>query len=515
MKKILGIVLCLVMTLAAVVGLVACDPDQQGGGGSGSISVHYSAGGFGKEWMTKISSDYKALTGVTVKWVPSYTTGEIQSLVLNGQNQNDIVMPLLNMYQAQDAGRLEDLTDVYESTPQGETKAIKDKMNQSLYEYIVAKDGKRYQMFGSNSVSAFCYNIDTLNEAFGENNWQLPRTTNELLALANQLKTKGYYAFSTSTSINYYWDYVGNVWWAQYDGLESYRNYFQGKYYDAAANEWKLGTGINDTDGRKFALETLSTFIKKSNGYIHQLSDRMGFEEAQAAFLSNGYVDDDTKVAFMVNGDWLENEMASWLLQNPQNIGMMRSPVISKLAEKLTTVQTEEKLSAIVKAVDEGKTSYEGVSEEDFAAVRDARLMGYTATPNYPIGIPSYRPEAKKKLAKDFLTYLYSDRAQKIYANELQGLTMPAGFDVLSDSSVRVSDFVKTRLQNFGNDMIPVFPVNSSPVAYRGGLGDLPGISGPDKALYDGRTADAILKTCKEDMTSNWQDYIKWIDANS
>ena len=194
---------------------------------------------------------------------------------------------------------------------------------------------------------------------------------------------------------------------------------------------------------------------------------------------------------------------------------MMRSPVISKLAEKLTTVQTEEKLSAIVKAVDEGKTSYEGVSEEDFAAVRDARLMGYTATPNYPIGIPSYRPEAKKKLAKDFLTYLYSDRAQKIYANELQGLTMPAGFDVLADSSVRVSEFVKTRLQNFGNDMIPVFPVNSSPVAYRGGLGDLPGISGPDKALYDGKTADAILKTCKDDMTSNWQDYIKWIDANS
>ena len=255
--------------------------------------------------------------------------------------------------------------------------------------------------------------------------------------------------------------------------------------------------------------------MKKSNGYIHQLSDRMGFEEAQAAFLSNGYIDDDSKVAFMVNGDWLENEMASWLVQNPQKIAMMRSPVISNLAQKLATVNTEEKLLAVIDAVDEGKTSYEGVSEEDFAAVRDARLMGYTATPNYPIGIPSYRPDNQKKLAKEFLTYLYSDRAQKIYASELQGLTMPAGYDVLSDDSVHVSDFVKSRLLAFGNDMIPVFPVNSSPIAYRGGLGDLPGISGPDKALYDGRSADSILKTCKDDMTANWQDYIKWLDSNS
>jgi len=513
MKKFVTI-LCLVLVLVMAVGLAACQPDGPGGpSGSGTISVHYSAGGFGKEWMEKISADYKALTGITVKWVPSYTTGEIQSLLVNQQDKNAIVMPLLNMYQAQDAGRLEDLTDVYNAIPEGETIAIKDKMNQSLYEYIVASDGKRYQMFGSNSVSAFCYNIDTLNEAFGEGKWELPRTTNELLELAKQLKQKGYYAFSSSVGINYYWDYVGNVWWAQYEGIESYRNYFSGKYWDAASNEWKLGVQINDATGRKYALETLGNLMSRTNGYMHQLSDRMGFEEAQAAFLSNGYQDDDKKVAFMVNGDWLENEMASWLLQNPQNVGMMRSPVISKIIEKLETVTTEEQLSAVVKAVDEGKTSYDGVSEKDFAAIRDARLMGYTATPNYPIGIPSYLPEKTKQLAKDFLVYLYSDRAQKIYASELQGLTMPAGYDVLTDSSVKVSDFVKTRLEVFGNDMIPVFPVNASPIMYRGGLSDLPGISGPDKALWDGKTAASILKTCESDLNAKWADMVKWLDT--
>ena len=142
--------------------------------------------------------------------------------------------------------------------------------------------------------------------------------------------------------------------------------------------------------------------------------------------------------------------------------GMMRAPVVSALARKLSTVQTEEKLAAVVAAVDEGASSFEGVSAEDFAAVREARLMGYTATPNYPIGIPSYRPEEQKQLAKDFLVYLCSERAQKIYANKLQGLTMPYGYEV--DDTVAASDFIRSKLEAFGTDMVPVFPNNSSPM---------------------------------------------------
>ena len=169
---------------------------QETPAGGGVVSVHYSAGGFGNEWMDAISQDYKTLTGVNVKWVPSYSTGEIQSLLNSEQEYNDIVMPLLNMYQAQDAHMLEDLTPVYDAVFEGESVAIKEKMNQTLYEYSLAEDGKRYIMYGSNSVSAFCYNADTLDEAFGEGNWELPRTTNELLEMAKELTGPGYYAVS-------------------------------------------------------------------------------------------------------------------------------------------------------------------------------------------------------------------------------------------------------------------------------------------------------------------------------
>ena len=501
------------MALSAVMalGMVACgDGGDEGGGPSGSkatgsISVHCFSGGFGNEVNKKLAADYKALTGVSVKYVPSYSAGEIQSLLNDGQEKNDIVMPLLNMYRAQDTKKLEDLSDVYDSKYDGETKTVGEKMNSTLYEYIRAEDGKRYQMFANNSVSAMCYNADTLDEAFGKGNWILPRTTKELFAMGDELKSKGYYTFSAAVGINYNWDYMGTVWWAQYDGYESYNKYYEGKYYDNG--EWKLGTEIANTTGRKIALETLSAMLKKTNGYIHQKGERMGFEQAQAAFLGHGYVDDMKKCAFMVNGDWLENEMSSWLIQKPQNIGMMRAPVVSELADKLDSVDGEAKLAAIVQAVDEGKTELDGVTAEDFAFVKSARLMGYTATPNYPIAIPSYRPDSKKKLAKDYLVYLYSDRAQKIIASELQGLTYPTDYE--PDESVNISGFVKSRRTAFGNDFVPIFPNNSSPVMYLGGLSDLSGASSPDSELYKGTTAKSIFDKAITSLEYAWNDILR------
>ena len=145
------------------------------------------------------------------------------------------------------------------------------------------------------------------------------------------------------------------------------------------------------------------------------------------------------------------------------------------------------------------------ISPEDFETVRQARLMGYTATPNYPLGIPANRPESKKKKKKKFLTYLYSDRAQKIIAKELKGLCYPC---YTPDETVPVSDFVRTRLDAFGNDMIPIFPHNRSQMVYRGGLGDLVNANGPDAKLYNGTTAENLLATCKKGLQDNWQNYL-------
>lgn len=520
MKKLL----CCVFAALLTCSLFACDGGVFGGtkDSASTLNIHYVAGGFDGDYQEKLTEDYKALTGVTVKWNASYKTGEIQSLLNTKQETNDIVMPLLNMYQAQDGHLLENLNDVYDTVPEGSTEPIKTRMNQSLYEYFGTEDGNYYQMPGLNSVSALCYNIDTLNEAFGEGKWTLPRTTAELKKLADSLKQKDVYAFSTDTDINYYWDYLGLVWWAQYDGMETFSHYYKAEAKNEQTGNWEVSKEINNLQGRKIALQTLGNFMSSRNGYMHAYAEDMNYTQAQRAFLGGGYDDDEKKVAFMVNGDWLEQEMMAWLMANPQKIGMMRAPVISDLANKLTTVNGDTALSAVVEAVDNGAqsaadvTAVAGLSEDDFAAVRTARRMGYTATPNYPIGIPANRPESKKKMAKDFLVYLYSDRAQRIMATGLRGLTYPAGYDALADDSVQVSDFVRTRLTNYGKDMIAVFPHCVSPAVYRGGLSELPAIGNTiDSTLYKGTSADTILSKCATDLDANWENIIKWLKTDS
>ncbi len=94
----------------------------------------------------------------------------------------------------------------------------------------------------------------------------------------------------------------------------------------------------------------------------------------------------------------------------------------------------------------------------------------------------------------------------------MQGLAYPAGYDVLSDDGVAVSDFVRTRYEAFGNDKINIFPRNSSPLVYRGNLGDTPGAgTGIDNALCSGSTPGALLASSKTVLEHNWENISKYI----
>ena len=97
----------------------------------------------------------------------------------------------------------------------------------------------------------------------------------------------------------------------------------------------------------------------------------MTWQEAQIAFVGQGYAGQDmTESAMMVNGQWLENEVQSYLLTKPQDLVMIKTPVISSLVKTLENKSmTDETLSAVIDAIDEGKSSYAGVSEKDFTRI--------------------------------------------------------------------------------------------------------------------------------------------------
>ena len=88
------------------------------------------------------------------------------------------------------------------------------------------------------------------------------------------------------------------------------------------------------------------------------------------------------KAAIYPCGAWLENEMSEFYESGTAPVDYMTTPVISAIVETLEYrngggYMSDEMLSAIITAIDNGADSYEGVSANDFAKIESARKMHY------------------------------------------------------------------------------------------------------------------------------------------
>ena len=521
MKQIMKGISVAMAALVGVCALAGCGDTGIQQGKSGTLKIHYYVGGFDSDELHEQISDlYEQKTGVRVNWIPSYTYNEIQNLLYDSTNNNDILMPQLGVWRAQDMKILEPLDDVYNATPEGQDHAIKDKMSQNLYDYLKTEDGHVYQMSAMDSVSSLVYNADVLDEFLGEGKWEVPNTTEELWAICDRLNEIGkgvadktsedmVYSFVTSSQLLYYWDYLGNVWWAQYDGYESYLNYFEGKYWDEEKETWEMGPAINNTDGRSIALNETAKMLSTGRGYMHADCKDMGYKQAQQVLIGQGFGRNRAKAAFMVNGDWLYTEMSGALASQPADIRMMKPPILSDLIDILPdgSVADDAELSALIDAIDAGSTALQGdgyeVTQPDFDRVKEARSMIYSATYNYPVCIPNYISDTQKQLAKDFLVFYFSDATQKLIAEYNGGTAAPYGYQPETDS---MSDFLKSRYECISEDTIVICENPKSRLCYRGGLNDMPaaGSNYIDSLLIAGTVPSKLLEDSYKQLVENW-----------
>lgn len=507
-KRIGALLLGSLMT----VSLVACSgggqnpPTTPDGKPTGSISVICYEAGFGTTWLEEMAAQFESAFDVDVTVKKSYVNGELVSLLNENAQNDDVVMALGSMFAAQDSGFLTDLTQVYDSIAEGSTQSIKDSMNPAVYNKLVADDGKIYQMNWADPVCGLILNKTVLDEIFPEG-YDVPNTTDELIAFCDDIKETGVYPFSLSTSVCY-WDYMHWVWWAQYEGYDNYIDYYWGYYQKEQEDGTTVRTlaengEVLDMPGRLESVKVAEKLLKKSNGYVHKYADSMSYQEAQIAFVGQGYAGEDmTECAMMVNGQWLENEVQSYLMTKPQELVMIKTPIISSIVDTLEDKNmTDATLSAVIDAIDMGETSYEGVSSHDFDRIAEARQMVYSATFDHCAAIPA--KSDNKPLAMEFLKFMASNLGQSIYADYLNGLTMPYGYDVGDN----VSDFVASRYENFP-DYIPVCIDFSSPLVYRQGLtayttGNGAGLDG---ILYQGNTAEWVIQDTKTTLMASWDN---------
>ena len=210
-----------------------------------------------------------------------------------------------------------------------------------------------------------------------------------------------------------------------------------------------------------------------------------------------------TDIGMMVNGNWLTNEMSE--VASTEDYGLMPTPVISEIIEKLTTISDDDTLRDVISAIDEviedeSKLSkYKSgdnyvvngatISDIDWNYVMDARTTSPVAfstafIPNYSDAIDG---------AKEFLKFLYSDKGMTIWMENTH-MSMPLEFsdgrqfDTSDWNSLEVeSDKVLRNTVYYATNTM----LNRHPIFRVGGASSYVGVSVP-QMMYTSNPADRM-----------------------
>lgn len=463
MKKIISLLLVLILPIFVLVG---CGEVEQSSSldkfkdRPNKIIVLYQSSGYGMEWLEKIAEEYMTNynedTFVEVR--KTVLSDEERSKIQSGISPADIFLTEAHMDSISDY--LEPLTDVYNANATGENVKVIDKVNSFLYQcYLNKRDKVAYSMPYVNQMGYnFAYNKTVLDNAFGKDNYTIPRTTDEFFAFGDQLKAKDIYTFVSSFSDSSdYLHFSLRAWFAQLLGMENYNNYCEGKYFDGqeyVLNESEPVILDKYETEMKDWYEIVKKLSAADNGYMHKDSNSIDFMKAEAVFAGVGFGKNQRKCAFLFNGIWLENEM-SWILAeqasegDPQVIRMMRTPIASSIIKRTPSITTDEKLREVVDYVDGNGAKPSGVTDEDIEIIREARNIVCSVTSGEMVIPKSSKNKAK---AKDFLKFMATDKAQFIAQKTLKGIPLLPYGKVYSDAELGItsSDFIKdvTKIAN-------------------------------------------------------------------
>lgn len=368
------------------------------------IEISFWEGSFGKTFMEDIVSGF-------MKKYPEYkvdlrTSKNAQTIANSLQKRKndttDIYFNQLSIFMNY-TDLFADLSEIVTETIPGETKSIKDKYDKSLYESLKNENGELKTLGWAGSTTGIFYYADVLeNEGI-----DVPRTTDELADLVTSLGKKTSFVQLKDARMGYY-QYLVKAWMAQYAGLDYYNNNWL-QLKDKSGKTPSKDVYLSETDGRKQALDVLGSLLNSKTS----IEDPDKFKVARMFNLGDAVM--------MVNGNWVFGEVDAL---KEKNIKMMRTPVISALAQKLDTVADDEELAALVSAVDNvldnGATvsltgSGYDVSQADWDRVYAARTMVYNNGSEHAMIVNKYTNA--KDGVKKFIQYYYSDEGLAKFIN--------------------------------------------------------------------------------------------------
>ena len=500
-KKIFGIqalVLAAGMTLPLFAGCgerVSNDPD--------TLQVYVANFGYGTEWLNELADLFveqdwvqAAHPGITRENIVIEQNSErsyaIDRIAQGESNTIDLFFTVTTgatSYEQENSdgvSNYEDLTDLYNSQVPGEDVTVAEKMDDNFLTMstFTKLDGTTtyYYLPWVSGMQGLLYNQTQFEEAFAGTDVEVPRTTDELSEVCAALVDEGYTPFIYTSRENYWTCTMFLIWWAQYEGLENYSNFYQGIVVDEDGNR-QMSRDVYRQKGRLRSLEVIESLIKYPTPNIHENVNTLTFTQAQARFLLG-------QGTMMPNGDWFETEMRS--TQDSGEITdeftFMPSPVISSIVEQLDTQITDDQLSDIVALIDGGAqsaadvASVAAITEDDFDKLYEARKL-VLPVGNHNAYIPSYA--TGKELAKDFLLFMSTDVACNAFIEATNGASLPFEYDVETEDPElyeSLAPLQKDRL-TMQKDAVYMLNENTYAASYYGGI----------TRLTDGRTNLDVL----------------------
>jgi len=418
-KRIVALLLVLVMVLP----LAACGGKKKGKGSSNGgkeVEIAYWHAGLGIGWLEEMVDEFNKSQS---DWNVTFRESAIKNSLTSALGMEDIdTTDLYIAGQTYDTEIMEPLDDLLTATAKGDKKTIGEKMNENYLSVASAADGKLYALSAGSSLYGIVYNRDLFKKA---GITTLPRTSDELVVVCDKLKENNitpWAIFGTWA----YWDFFIEAWQSQYDTYSYYLNNYHGctDINGVSPNKEIL----TRKDGRWAALRAMEKLITPE--YVPDGAAAEDHITMQTKFLN-------TDMGMMVNGNWLTKEMEE--VGSTDKFGLMKTPVISEIIEKLTTVSDDDTLRIVIDAIDkviEDEAKINDYKSGDNYVVDGMTISGFDwdylmeARTTSPVGfstafIPKYSDAIDG--AKEFLKFLCSDKGMEIYMKHTH-MSMPLEF---------------------------------------------------------------------------------------
>lgn len=466
LKKLLCLFLSLTMVFCAVVG---CGKDND----PDTLRINIFEGGYGTEWMDDMIAYYNEVypdqkVEKRVIYQSSDAVNELKSgssdvdIYFNKTDISKFVLKPTNLFGTTYDTLLEDLTDIYNEKLPGEDVTLKEKMESFTLDFNTYTDSDGVDRYYATPWAVGVVGIIKNNKIWRDT-WKTPRTTEELFAVLDTIKSDTGKAPIIYSLADSYWNLFYNVWFYQYEGVEGYKNFYQG--IDATGKRYTPEFLLYQ--GRIEALKTMERLLTPDNGYCNDYSYSVNATSAQNYFLEG-----TLGAPLTCNADWMNGELLKNYSNDEIDLDMIKAPIISSIVEKLsfythgsmeyTSLSDAEKsaydavLTEIVDYVDGIKTekpvTVNGytVTDADIAKISEARGITVSASLTHQAWIPIYAHN--KDAAKKFLQLMATNKGIEIFTKASKGYILPYSYDY-SNLESYMSGYLKS-VNSFVNETI-------------------------------------------------------------